>query len=355
MADNTTVVEQDVDDATNKMAIRALIPLLITFVLGTLCLQGFNLVFQQVGADVGAPDQASLITAFPSLVLGIVCFIYGSLGDFISLRRLVTVGLIVLFVGSLFGFFANYFLPANLWTVIIARVLQTAGEQVAGSAFLVVATKYLKNSLKVIFFGLYTAAYQLSASIGVFAAGFLSTISWQFLFLIPAITILFLPILLKNLPDSNGSGDKIDTVGFVIFGVATAFLTLFFSYMSWWMIALAAVLFIGFGVYISKAKNPFITPAFFKNTRWLMAISLIALFYFTNYVVSPFYNAIGGALYNMDSSQVSTYLVWAFVCAAIVGTSSGVIIGKIGRQAGIITAACLIVYLVFRKHIYGTK
>ena len=78
MADNTTVVEQDVDDATNKMAIRALIPLLITFVLGTLCLQGFNLVFQQVGADVGAPDQASLITAFPSLVLGIVCFIYGS-------------------------------------------------------------------------------------------------------------------------------------------------------------------------------------------------------------------------------------------------------------------------------------
>ena len=293
MADNTTVVEQDVDDATNKMAIRALIPLLITFVLGTLCLQGFNLVFQQVGADVGAPDQASLITAFPSLVLGIVCFIYGSLGDFISLRRLVTVGLIVLFVGSLFGFFANYFLPANLWTVIIARVLQTAGEQVAGSAFLVVATKYLKNSLKVIFFGLYTAAYQLSASIGVFAAGFLSTISWQFLFLIPAITILFLPILLKNLPDSNGSGDKIDTVGFVIFGVATAFLTLFFSYMSWWMIALAAVLFIGFGVYISKAKNPFITPAF-------------------------------------------------FVCAAIVGTSSGVIIGKIGRQAGIITAACLI-------------
>lgn len=75
MADNTTVVEQDVDDATNRMAIRALIPLLITFVLGTLCLQGFNLVFQQVGADVGAPDQASLITAFPSLVLGLIVYL----------------------------------------------------------------------------------------------------------------------------------------------------------------------------------------------------------------------------------------------------------------------------------------
>ena len=344
MTDNTTaVVTADVDDATNKMAIRALIPLLITFVLGTLCLQGFNLVFQQVGGGGGAPHQASRVATVPPHGGGIVCFIYGSLGDFISLRKLVTVGLITLLVGSLFGFFANYFLPANLWTVIIARVLQTAGEQVAGSAFLVVATKYLKTSLKVIFFGLYTAAYQLSASIGVFAAGLLSTISWQFLFLIPAVTILFLPILLKNLPDSNGSGDKIDAMGFVIFGVATAFLTLFFSYMSWWMLALAAVLFIGFGVYISKAENPFITPSFFKNKRWLMAISLIALFYFTNYVVSPFYNAIGGALYGMNASQVSTYLVWAFVCAAIVGTSSGVIVGKIGRQTAIITAACLLI------------
>ena len=66
MSNNTTAVTgtasaDPFDDpvTSNKMAIRALIPLLITFVLGTLCLQGFNLVFQQVGADVGAPCSAS--------------------------------------------------------------------------------------------------------------------------------------------------------------------------------------------------------------------------------------------------------------------------------------------------------
>ena len=260
---------------SNKMAIRALIPLLITFVLGTLCLQGFNLVFQQVGADVGAPNQASLITAFPSIVLGIVCFIYGSLGDFVSLRKLVTVGLVTLFVGSIFGFVANYFFAANLWTVIIARVLQTAGEQVAGSAFLVVATKYLRNDLKVIFFGLFTAAYQLSASIGVFAAGMLSSIAWQFLFLIPSVTILFLPILLKTLPSKSGNGQKVDAFGFVIFGFATAFLTLFFSYMAWWMLVVSLLLFVAFAFYINKASNPFITPAFFTDFSFISAIVII--------------------------------------------------------------------------------
>lgn len=51
MSNNTTAVTgtasaDPFDDpvTSNKMAIRALIPLLITFVLGTLCLQGFNLV-----------------------------------------------------------------------------------------------------------------------------------------------------------------------------------------------------------------------------------------------------------------------------------------------------------------------
>ena len=294
---------------SNKMAVRALIPLLITFVLGTLCLQGFNLVFQQVGADVGAPAQASLITAFPSIVLGIVCFIYGSLGDFVSLKKLVTFGLVTLFIGSIFGFVANYFFAANLWTVIIARVLQTAGEQVAGSAFLVVATKYLRNDLKVIFFGLFTAAYQLSASIGVFAAGMLSSIAWQFLFLIPSVTILFLPILLKTLPSKSGNGQKVDAFGFVIFGFATAFLTLFFSYMSWWMLVVSLLLFVAFAFYINKASNPFITPAFFKNTRWLRAICLILVFYFVNYALSPIFNAIGTNIYGMTTTQVSLHIV----------------------------------------------
>ena len=333
MSNNTTAVTgtasaDPFDDpvTSNKMAIRALIPLLITFVLGTLCLQGFNLVFQQVGADVGAPNQASLITAFPSIVLGIVCFIYGSLGDFVSLRKLVTVGLVTLFVGSIFGFVANYFFAANLWTVIIARVLQTAGEQVAGSAFLVVATKYLRNDLKVIFFGLFTAAYQLSASIGVFAAGILSSIAWQFLFLIPSVTILFLPILLKTLPSKSGNGQKVDAFGFVIFGFATAFLTLFFSYMAWWMLVVSLLLFVAFAFYINKASNPFITPAFFKNTRWLRAICLILVFYFVNYALSPIFNAIGTNIYGMTTTQVSLHIVWAFVVAAVVGTCSGMII-----------------------------
>ena len=164
---------------------------------------------------------------------------------------------------------------------------------------------------------------------------------WQFLFLIPSVTILFLPILLKTLPSKSGNGQKVDAFGFVIFGFATAFLTLFFSYMAWWMLVVSLLLFVAFAFYINKASNPFITPAFFKNTRWLRAICLILVFYFVNYALSPIFNAIGTNIYGMTTTQVSLHIVWAFVVAAVVGTCSGMIIRKIGIKAGIVTAGTL--------------
>lgn len=332
----------DDPEMRNKVAVRALILLLITFVISTLCLQGFNLVYKQVGIDVKAVDQAPLITGLPGIILGIVCFIYGSLGDFVSLKKLVTIGLTSLFIGSVFGFVANSCFEPNLWTVIAARIMQTTGEQVAGSSFLVIATKYLRNDLKVIFFGLFTASYQLSACIGVFSAGLLSSIAWQYLFLIPALTILILPALLHYLPTKNGNGKKIDVVGFTVFGFAVASLTLFISYRNLLMLISAIILFIIFGIYISKAKEPFVTPAFFKNIRWLSGIILMGIIYFTNYCISPLFNRVGKTLYNMTTSQVASYLVWAFIVAAIFGSCSGLIISRIGRKTGLLLAILFI-------------
>lgn len=332
----------DDPEMRNKVAVRALILLLITFIISTLCLQGFNLVYKQVGIDVKAVDQAPLITGLPGIILGIVCFIYGSLGDFVSLKKLVTIGLTSLFIGSVFGFVTNSCFEPNLWTVIAARIMQTTGEQVAGSSFLVIATKYLRNDLKVIFFGLFTASYQLSACIGVFSAGLLSSIAWQYLFLIPALTILILPALLHYLPTKNGNGKKIDVVGFTVFGFAVASLTLFISYRNLLMLISAIILFIIFGIYISKAKEPFVTPAFFKNIRWLSGIILMGIIYFTNYCISPLFNRVGKTLYNMTTSQVASYLVWAFIVAAIFGSCSGLIISRIGRKTGLLLAILFI-------------
>lgn len=331
----TTDIQQAYTSADAK---RALIPLVLIFILGTLCLQAFNFVFQQIGADLGMPDQAGLITSIPSIILGIVCFIYGSISDFVSLKKMVAIGIGMLLAGSVLGFF----LHSNIWVVILARCLQTAGGQVAGSVYLVIASRYLEDSEKVTYFGLFTAAYQLSTAIGIVASGFLSMVDWSILFLIPVLAVLVIPVLAKSMPNVEATQTKVDVLGFIIFGVAITLLTLFFSYGVPFLIAAIAV-FAVFGVYISKASDPFITPDFFKNSAWLKAISLILIFYFINYSVTPVCNGVGTGVFGMPSGEVSLYLMCGNIVGFIVASSSGKVVDKLGRATAMLIAAGLMI------------
>lgn len=321
---------------TAAEAKRALIPLDFIFILSILCLQAFSYIFQQVGADLGAPNEAPLIVSIPGIILGIVCFIYGSLSDFVSLKKMVAAGVGLLFAGSLMGFF----LHGNIWLVIAARCLQTAGGQVAGSVYLAIASRYLKGSEQVTFFGIFTASYQLSTAIGVVASGFLSTIDWALLFLVPLLGVLVLPMLMRSIPEVDARETKVDVAGFTIFGIMIALLTLFFSYGVPFLVGAAAMLVV-FVVYINRAKDPFITPAFFRNSRWVRAILLILLVMFTDYSITGLFNGVGADVYGISASEASLYLAVGAVVACVVACSSGKIMEKLGRSATIYLAAIL--------------
>ncbi|MBQ5557209.1 MAG: MFS transporter [Aeriscardovia sp.] len=315
----------------------ALLMLLVVYILGTLCLQAFDMVFAQVGAAVGNPDQASLISAVPGVVLGIACFVYGALGDFVSLRVMTAIGVAALLSGSVLGFFAH----STLLLVVLARSIQTLGYQAAGSAYVVIASKYLTGRDKVLYFGFFTAGFQLSSLIGVLCAGFLTSVGWQWLFLIPALAAVMIVPLKRTVPRGAAPGGSIDVLGFTLFGAGILFLTLFFSQLLWWEIALSAILFLVFAVHISRARHPFITPSFFRNNRWLSAIMLIAVLYFTQFCCTPLFDQIGQKVYGITTERVSLLLAPSFVAATIVACSSGAIVEKLGRRTAILCAAGL--------------
>lgn len=325
-------------DEVQRRAMRTLPALIVIFIFSILCIQAFNMVFEVIGAEVGAPEKASLITAIPGIVLGIVCVIYGSLGDFVSLRRMMMAGMVLIVVGSVLGLA----LPGSIWTIVAARAIQTAGTQVAGSVYLVVATKYVPGPKKVVYFGVFTAAYQLSTAIGVLAAGFLAEINWVLLFAIPLASVVFIPLLWRNLPDASRAGGHVDAPGFLLAGVTIAALVLYFNTQIVWYLAGFAVLAVIFWAYISRARAPFITPAFFANGRYLMAVSLIFLFYFGNYAMTPLFTAAGGALHGYTPRDMSFVLLTGYLVATVMGVASGRIVGVIGRGPGILLAGGLL-------------
>ncbi|NEG69525.1 MFS transporter [Bifidobacterium choloepi] len=338
--ERTSAASRESFEETARKAKRTLIPLLVIYFVGVLCLQAFNMVFDKIGTDVGAPNQASLITAIPGVVLGIVCFVYGSLGDFASLRKMTMFGIAALVLGSVCGFLIH----GNLIFVILFRIIQTIGYQTAGSVYLVIVARYLPLKSKLLYFGIFTADYQFATAIGVLCAGIFSTISWAILFLIPVVVIVLVPTLMKNLPGATGGKTHIDVPGFGLFGVGILFLTLFFSMLYWWMLVVSIAFFTLFAVYISKAKDPFITPEFFKNVRWRKAVLLIFIFYFVNYSVTPLVNSFGADVFGLSSSQISFMLLPALIIATITGVCSGQIATSLGKHHAVIVGGSLMAF-----------
>lgn len=318
----------------NKMA-RVSVPLvLVIFTLGVFMQQAFNMIYVNIGDQLGQPGLAPLITSIPGIVLGIVCVIYGSLGDFLSLKKMIVVGTVVFIIGSALGLLGNL----SIWIVIAARVIQSAGWQVSGSIFLVLVSKYIEKKNRVVWYGLFVAVFRIAAALGVFLAGYVTLIDWRIIFGVGLIAIPMLPFLSKNLPDNHAVGATIDGVGFTLIGLFACSITMYFTDMStFWLVAIFVTL-IAFIVYINKAKSPFITPKMLTNPAFAMTMIVIFVGYFFSYTISSGANNIGMNVYGLDSSQVSNLLVWSSIVAAIVGIGAGPIIKRMGRKASVILA-----------------
>lgn len=328
------------DFEENRAKTRKALPaLLIIFVLGTLMIQAFNLVYQNIGDSLHMSASASLISTLPGIILGVVCMLYGTLCDFISPKHMTIFGVSALILGSLLGFFGS----GNFWLILVARIIQVAGGQVAGSVFLVMSVKYLTDKEKAIYLGIYNAAYYLAAAIGVFAGGLLESIGYKWLLLIPALSVLFVPLLLKNTPDISMKGSRIDVLGILIFALIAAFIAIYFSYPSVWYIVAAVVLSLVFGFYVAKGKNPFLSKKFVTNKAYMSIILILFVYYFFNFACVPIYQVIGEGIYSISLTQVSFYLTFVYLVATVLGVVSGPIVNKLGRFNTMVLSSVLMI------------
>ena len=310
---------------TDSLA-RVLLPLLGIYALGTVSLQGFNLVYLRVAADIGAGEASGLITAIPGIVLGVACFLYGTLGDFIPLRRIVDVGIVLIVAGSLLGFAFS----SSLTGIIIARALQTLGYQASASAYMILATGINDPKRRGLYVGLMCAAFQGGTAIGMLSGGLLAELNWALLLLIPLGGLAVLPIMGRRVPAHAHAG-RVDVVGLAIFSSLALLLTLVAANPRWWLIGGLIIGGVLFWRYIGRARAPFITRSFFTNVPWARSVSLIVIIYCMNFTVAPLMNGIGAADYGLTPAQVSVRLLPAYCVALTTAMSSGAVMARIGR------------------------
>ncbi|MCR2806985.1 MFS transporter [Paenibacillus soyae] len=233
----------------------------------------FNLALPDVTSAFGiTPSAASWIVTGYSIVFAIASITYSRLSDFVPIRRLFVIGLLLLGTAAIAGFFSTSFLM-----LLLARIAQATGAGGIISLSIVLLSRYIPVSRRGKAMATIMSAVSLGLGLGPVAGGaIVEYFGWPYLFAVTAASLLLIPLFLKLLPEERPSRGSFDLWGALLLSLGTTGILLFLT--SYSLLALAAgmlgiLLFI---VRIRSAKEPFVQPSLFRNGRY-MALAAIGI------------------------------------------------------------------------------
>lgn len=324
--------------------IKKLMPcLLILFVLANLMVQAFVTVSAAMADEFGiSASTVSMIVTMSTIVLGVSSVIYGTLSDYIPVKKLLMFGLLSFVIGSLMGLvFQKIF-----FMVVVARAVQTVGQAALSSLYLVIASRYTQGAEKIKYFACFTACFQIAQALGVLAGGVIATyINWKMLFFISLIAVVFIPAVIKYAPkEERGEVKRVDFPGILLFSAVIVLMTFLLNHTTVYLVIMELIAVGMFLLYISRNKNAFITPQFFKNNKkYTKSIIVVFVVYLAQFAFAFLYTFIVSGLYNNSLEMVSYILLPGYIAAAAAGALSGKTIKRLGRYRAVILGILLVI------------
>lgn len=337
-----TITEQTPQNTPPFQAKRAVPVILLFFVFALIIDNSFKLVSVAIGDDLGiSATMVSLQASLAGLVIGISAVIYASLADSISIRKLLVAGIILICIGSIIG----YIFQDSYLIIVIARMIQTAGLAAAETLYVIYVMKHLPKDEQKKFLGLSTSSYSLSLVIGSITGGFVSTyLSWSTLFLIPLLSLILLPFILKYLPKERSRKSHVDLIGLILISAITTSVLMYLTDFNWIFImsfVATAALFLG---YISKSKKAFIGISFFQNKRFASVLAIAFVIYSVQLGYIFIFPFLLQKIYDLQLDTISLLLIPGYVTAIIIGSLSGKIAKVLTNKQAVSIAMGIIVF-----------
>lgn len=285
-------------------------------------------------------EVASWAASIGGVGVAIGFLAFSSFSDFFNEKKLLICGILLFCLPSVTGIlFQN-----NYNVVVFSRFIQAVGGISTSALYLVLVARYLPIKEQVIWIGLSTTSFSLSTVIGTLAGGFFSTyLGWQFIFYIPFIALLAIPVIYKFLPNKPKGKNNLDYTGFFILAAFSIGLNFLISKPS-------PVLFIGviilaaiFVLHMKRAQNPFVSLGFIKNKNYMCTLAA-TLFYYLAQVALVFLTPfLLQSLFEYSMEKVSLVFILPYTLSGILAAFSGTIINKIGMRKTIYLGAFLII------------
>ncbi|WP_242213900.1 MFS transporter [Bacillus cereus group sp. BfR-BA-01383] len=333
-----SIINEDVSmKKTQEYSAKKAVPVILLLFL--LCLVIDN-SFKIISVDMAKDFHISVTTVswqatLAGLVIGIGAVVYATLADSVSIRKLFSIGIILICAGSAMG----YIFQHSFLLVVISRIIQTAGLASAETLYVIFVTKHLPANEQKKFLGLSTSSFALSQLIGAVTGGYISTyFHWTTLFLLSFVTLFTLPFILKHLPKDEAKNSNVDVIGLFLVGAISASLLLYITDFNWIYLLLFIVAAILFLTYISKNSKAFIGISFFQNKQFISLLGVAFIIYSVQLAYIFLFPFLLEKIYGLKLDTISLLLIPGYIAAAIVGALSGKFAKVLGSKQSITIA-----------------
>ncbi|QMV86148.1 MFS transporter [Corynebacterium hindlerae] len=318
---------QETRPAANDLNPKAAVPILLfSFVFCLIVDNGFKTMTMPIAEGLGISDNtASLQASLAGVVIGIGAVFYAALADSISIRKLMLVGIALIGVGSLLGYFGS-----SSWALVLSgRLIQTCGLAAAETLYVIYVTKHLEEKDQKTYLGFSTAAFQLGLLVGALTSGYIATyVSWTAMFLVPLILLLAAPVIHKMVPEDDAVEGHLDVFGLLLIAVFAASLTMYMqAFNPLWLIPTVLGIAL-FAWHVMTHKGAVVAPEFFKNGRYVWALVLVLIIYSTQLGFIFLLPYAGSELHGLAPDKAALLMVPGYICAVLAGVFSGAI-GKV--------------------------
>lgn len=229
--------------------------------------------------NVSLPDIANDFNKLPAstnwvntafmITFSVGTAVYGKLSDQLGIKKLFLFGIIVNCFGSVIGFVGHSFFPI----LILARFIQGTGAAAFPALVMVTVARYIPKENRGKAFGLIGSIVAMGEGVGPAIGGMIAHyVHWSYLLLIPTVTIITVPFLIKLLKKEERIRNQFDIAGIILMSVGIVFFMLFTTSYRISFLTISFLSFLIFVNHIRKAPNPFVDPELGKNVSFVIGV-----------------------------------------------------------------------------------
>ena len=324
-------------------------------------LTSFFAVFLAAGIVIGVPSIANefgmnnvvqnWIITIALLVVAVFTLPAGQLSGKFGVKRSLVIGVLIFLFGSI-----GACLSFSSESFLFFRVIQGIGGAFSNVASMAMVVQAIKPQNRGKALGLTVTGVYLAGSLSPVICGFLVyNLGWRsmFYFTIPFFVVCIALMLLKIPGDwKTYENDKIDTIGSILYGIGILLFIYGFTTLTTStgliLTVLGLIILVAFGAYELRQKSPVFNMNLFKNKKFTSSNIAALCSYIAVMVVTTILNYHFQYVRGWDAQMAGMILIITPIIMAIMAPNSGKLSDRIHPQKlaaigmGIATVALLI-------------